>query len=317
MIAANDDGDDRLAAIHDQLLNAVDRLVISDAWRTMLTVAARLPRYSPNNVLLITSQRPDATWIAGHGAWSQLGRQVRKGERGIAILAPVLRRHRETGPSDTVPPAAIAAPDAARGRLAGFRVAHVFDVSQTDGPDLAALRPTLLEGAGPLELWADLLEQVDIAGYDFGYADLAPANGLTDFSDNTVLIRPDLSPAQQSKTLAHELAHVRLHAPDVRPAGLLRDQAEVEAESVAYVVTAAHGLVTDEYTVPYVTGRAGGDREQIAAAATRVLGCARSILHHRSAASTVAEPAQANPAVSRPPVELAKDRDLTTERSPR
>jgi hypothetical protein len=112
----------------------------------------------------------------------------------------------------------------------------------------------------------------------FAFARLAPANGRTDFSERTVTLHHDLPGAQQTKTLAHELAHIRLHAPEVRPDNLTRDRAEVEAESVAYVVTAAHGLATDEYTVPYVTGWADGDLELVASTATRVLSTARTIL---------------------------------------
>ena len=84
--------------------------------------------------------------------------------------------------------------------------------------------------------------------------------------------------AQLTKTLAHELAHIALHAPDVRPDGMTRDTAEVEAESVAYIVTAAHGLSADDYSVPYETGWAGGDVERIASTANRVLATSRTIL---------------------------------------
>jgi antirestriction protein ArdC len=273
-------GEDRLAAIHAQLLDQVTALASSQAWRAMLKVAARFHSYSPNNVLLIAAQHPEATRVTGYRAWTHLGRQVRKGERGIAILAPVLH-HDKPGDQPTPPttspgrPAHAADPPA---RVAGFRVTHVFDISQTDGPDLPDIRPTVVAGAAPLGLWADLLDQVEAAGYQFGYADLAPANGRTDFTDRTVLIDRTLPGAQKTKTLAHELAHVTLHAPDVRPDGLTRDRAEIEAESVAYVVTAAHGLATEDYTVPYVTGWAGGDATLVAATATRVLTTARSVL---------------------------------------
>jgi hypothetical protein len=162
--------------------------------------------------------------------------------------------------------------------LAGFRVTHVFDVRQTDGPDLPDIRPELLDGASPLGLWSELYDQVAAAGYTIDYADLDQANGRTDFPEQTVVLHTARSGAQLTKTLAHELAHIDLHAPQVRPEGLTRDRAEVEAESVAYVVTAAHGLHTEDYSVPYVTGWAGGNTEVIAQTATRVLTCARAIL---------------------------------------
>jgi hypothetical protein len=268
------DRPDRVEQLHARLREAVEGLTTSGEWRQMLRVAAAFPTYSPNNVLLIAAQRPDATRIAGYRAWARLGRQVRAGEHGIAILAPVLRRA-DSSTSDAPNNPTLARPPRA---LAGFRVTHVFDISQTDGPALPDVRPAVLRGMAPLRLWAGLLEQVTAAGYRFGYADLAPANGRTDFGNRTVLVRSGLPGAQQAKTLAHEYAHVLLHAPGARPDGLARDRAEVEAESVAYVVAAAHGLAADKYTVPYVAGWARDDTDALAATATRVLGCARTIL---------------------------------------
>ena len=87
---------DRLTLLHQQLTMAVDDLAHSDAWRRMLDVAARLPTYSPSNVLLIAVQRPEATRVAGFRAWKSLGRHVLKGEKGIAILAPCLYRANDT-----------------------------------------------------------------------------------------------------------------------------------------------------------------------------------------------------------------------------
>jgi antirestriction protein ArdC len=273
-------GNDRLAAIHAQLLDQVERLTTSEAWRATLTVAARFHSYSPNNVLLIAAQRPDATRVAGYRAWVQLGRQVRKGEQGISILAPVLRRTdpNTAEPTATTPPRGLGKDSSQPRILAGFRVTHVFDISQTDGPDLPDVRPALLDGASPLGLWSDLYDRVETAGYTIEYADLGEANGRTDFTDHTVSLHTSRSGAQLTKTLAHELGHIELHAPEIRPDGMTREMAEIEAESVAYVVTAAHGLFADDYSVPYVTGWAGGDLERIASSAIRVLATSRAIL---------------------------------------
>lgn len=304
--------EEALAAVHDRLQAAVDALTGSEAWQATLMVAARFHTYSPNNVLLIAAQRPDATRVAGYRAWTGLGRQVRQGERGIAILAPVLRRRQTPGGE---PPAAHPAADPdgdATGPrvLAGFRATHVFDITQTDGPPLPEVRPSILGGAAPLGLWADLLDQTDAAGYTVGYGNLAPANGRTDFTDRTVRLDGGLPAAQRVKTLAHELAHIHLHAPGARPEGCDRPRAEVEAESVAYIVTAAHGLAADDYTVPYVTGWAGGNRDLLAATAARVLSCARSILGHAEPPSPPLDPdrypagRQQLPAAARPGAEV-------------
>lgn len=265
----------KLAATHARLTAAIDALVDGPAWQTMLRIASHCHTYSPNNVLLIAAQAPHATHVLGYKSWQDEGRQVRTGERGISILAPIVRRAEST--TDPAEPTDLAQPP----RLVrGFRVATVFDISQTDGPDLSSLTPTTLDAAPPIGLFSDLVDAIEAAGYTFLYRDdLAPANGVTDHRDHSVAIREDLPGAQKVKTLTHELAHVLLHAPETLPQGLTRPIAEVEAESVAYVVTAAHGLDAEDYTVPYVAGWAGGDRDLIAATSTRVLACAREILH--------------------------------------
>ena len=281
-------GPDRVELVHAQLRDAVAALTTGPAWQAMLRTAARFHTYSPNNVLLIGAQRPDATCVAGYRTWQSMGRQVRRGETGVVLLAPMRSRKQLeiTGvPGDAMQPQGSPADDrpvpepATRPHtVRGFRPVTVFDIAQTDGPELPVVRPTLLTGDAPPALWFGLAGQVTAAGFQLERGDCGPANGITDHAAHTVTVRPDLSPAQAAKTLAHELAHVLLHEPADRPAGLDRAAAEVEAESVAYVITQAHGLVSDEYTVPYVAGWAGGDPVRLEQTATRVLACAKTVL---------------------------------------
>lgn len=325
----------KLQAVHARLTTAIADLTQQAGWQQMLQTAARFHHYSPNNVLLIASQCPDASAVAGFGIWKQLGRQVRKGQTGIAILAPVPHRpgtdrghtdrsHTDrsdtdrsdppartpgaepaigfAGPSPTTQPTGAGSMESSQGsdssqslqgrRISGFRVVHVFDLSQTDGPDLpTGPVPQLLDGAAPPGLYDGLAQQVRQEGFQLLRHDLdiphlgslagagsRRPNGVTDYFARTVIVRPDLSEAQASKTLAHELGHVLLHRPQSRPAVLDRPRAEIEAESVAYLVTAAHGLAADDYTVPYVTGWSGGDLSVVQQSAERVLTAAQHIL---------------------------------------
>jgi hypothetical protein len=160
--------------------------------------------------------------------------------------------------------------------LRGFRVTHVFDVSQTDGKPLPDAGPSLLAGGSPRGLWDRLADQVHGAGFTLDRGDCGTANGYTDHTRKHVRVRDDVSPAQASKTLAHELAHVLLHGPD-EPARE-RNVAEVEAESVAYVVTGAAGLPTEGYSVPYVASWSAGNSDVVREAAARVLSTARHII---------------------------------------
>jgi hypothetical protein len=267
----------RLRRAHDQLAAAVTQLTSSDGWRRMLDVAARFHRYSPHNVLLITVQRPDATRVAGYRTWQQLGRQVRKGERGIAILAPVT--YRRTPAAEAGQVTTRDADEAAR-TVRAFRVTHVFDIGQTDGPPLPEVRRRLLTGDSNPALFAALAEQVNAAGYELRREPCTQpeANGETSFADRVVRVRPDLPGAQAVKTLAHELAHVHMHDPARDDARIARDVAEVEAESVAFLVTEAHGIDSGEYTVPYVAGWSGGATGPVMSTAERVLSTAGRIL---------------------------------------
>ena len=246
----------------------------------MLAVAGRFHRYSLNNVLLIHFQRPDATQVAGYRTWQSMGRQVRRGEQGLVILAPVLRRVQPEAGADA--PRRLDSHSeesndaAARPRvLAGFRLAHVFDVSQTEGPELPEVGPTPLSGEAPLALYEGLAREVARAGFTLTREHCDGAYGQTDFLARTVRVRPDVDPAQAAKTLAHELAHVSLHAD--LSSGLCRGVAEVEAESVAFLVCATAGLDTGSYSFAYVARWANGDPAIVRNAADRSLGAARTI----------------------------------------
>lgn len=267
--------DERLDRVHRQLVEAVHTLTTSDGWQRMCAVAARFHRYSAHNMLLIGTQRPTATQVAGYHTWRSVGRNVRRGELGIAILAPVLSRNSELGVAEALDANNAEQPVT---RLRGFRVVHVFDVAQTDGPELPHLAPELITGAVPDGLWDDVAQVIGHAGYRLIRETCAPANGRTDYARREVTVDPALEPAQATKTLLHELAHVQLHHPDCIPAGMTRQVAEIEAESVAYIVSTSHGLAADGYSVPYVTGWSGGDLALIGRTATRALDCARHVL---------------------------------------
>jgi len=275
---------DKLAALHDRLAEQVAALRTGQDWRRWLDVAHRFHTYSFNNTLLIYAQRPESTAVAGYEAWKTLGRQVDKGERGIQILAPVIRKvtkdqaagtsaagRGEPDPARTG--AAVARPgndtpgdeapssEGERRRVAGYRVAYVWDLSQTSGEPLPTQpRPQLLSGQAPAGLWDSLAGLVADRGFTLERGDCGPANGWTDYTTRTVRVRGDVDAAQAVKTLAHEAGHVLLHDPTglgESTTAHCRGVKEVEAESVAYLVTASHGLSTDDYTFAYVTGWAG------------------------------------------------------------
>jgi hypothetical protein len=291
----------RIAALHEQIGERVEQLTADPQWRAMLDAAAKFHTYSLGNQLLIALQAArlgiSPTRVAGFTTWSALGRSVAKGSTGLAVLAPCTYTSKNAGTgarqdTDRAAPATGAAAatagepaggDADRPAgprvLCGFRVAHVFDISQTDGDPLPDIVPELLTGDAPAALWDALAAQVASHGYALTREDCGQANGITDPATCTVRVRPDVADAQAVKTLAHELAHIECgHTAEGYDYRGCRGRAEAEAESVAYIVAAWAGLDAGAYTVPYVAAWSAGDTDIVRAAATSVTAAARRIL---------------------------------------
>lgn len=241
--------------LHQQLADNISNLEDKDVWQRWLGMASKLHRYSFNNVVLTMLQKPDATMIAGYRAWQAMGHQVRRGEKAIRILGPVTRKV-ELADRSTGEPVrdAEGRPQFVR-QLVGVRPVSVFDASQVDPPVQTPPEPTLLRGEAPPGLWDSLAELVAAEGFRLTRGDCGGANGLTDYTARDVRVRADVDDAQSAKSLIHELAHVLIRPePGEVYAGACRGRREVEAESVAYVVAAAHSLDTSQYTFNYVAG---------------------------------------------------------------
>jgi antirestriction protein ArdC len=264
--------DDKLAALHAKLAADVDELTKTENWQRMLELAGRFHSYSWRNLMLIWSQLPSFTRCASYKTWQSMGRQVRTGEKGLQILAPVFRPKTEDDPED----------QDEQMRLIGWRLAYTFDVSQTEGEPLPE-PVTRLQGEGPEGLFEGLVAHAEQLGFTLKYgADLnipAGTNGYMDPVNKIIWIRPENDHAQQCKTLAHELAHVLLgHGTEEFSDS--RSRGEIEAESVAYMVCQTAGLDTSGYSLGYVGHWApeGKHAEEIAKTATRVVNTARKIL---------------------------------------
>jgi DNA primase len=264
--------DDAVDRLHQQLQDSLQELVTSEDWQRALAVAARFHDYSFANTRLIWAQSIARGFtpsrVAGYRAWQELGRHVRKGERGLQILAPVIRKVTPDNEEEE------------EKRVVGFRVVHVFDIAQTDGDPLPEVPITLVEGDLPSH-WEQVRGLITESGFDLQVADvdhLGEANGITDWNRRNVVVRASLPGAQRFKTAVHELAHIRLHEPnsDGRPS--CRGIVEVEAESVAYMVCAGLGIDSAGYSLGYVASWSGGDLTKVASTANRVISCAREVL---------------------------------------
>lgn len=287
--AAEDARRELVEQLHGQLADKITTLTSPEAWVGWLRTAARFHRYSWRNQLLIMMQRPDASAVAGYSAWKALGHQVRRGEKAIRVLAPVTRRVEKLDAHGNVVRDAEGKPVLHR-VIVGVKLASVFDASQVDPAPPQPPTPTLLEGEAPAGLWDSLAELVRQEGYTIQRSGSGPANGVTDYTARTVTVRPDLDDAQAVKTLAHELGHVLLPPPageslvDLACRGLR----EIEAESVAYIVTHAHGLDSGDYSFSYVANWGGRTAavtganvdDLVQQTADRVVGAAGRVLQH-------------------------------------
>jgi len=275
--------------LREPLTDGVAALIDSEQWAAMLAATAKSHCYSANNQLLILLQAPQATRVAGFRRWQSLGRQVRKGEKGIAILAPCLYRPSKTSTAAQEHNTSTASnsdgettgPRSA-GQLRGMRVGHVFALSQTDGEPLAEITPEPLTGAAPAAMWAALAEQVGAHGYRIERGECRGANGYTDPAGRLVRIRADIAEAMAARVLAHELAHLECGHCE-HGSYRCRGRREVQAESVAWLISAHFGLDTGAYTLPYVAGWAhaadrAGAVEQVRQAFAAVSAAHRRIL---------------------------------------
>lgn len=250
--------------LHQQLAAGIANLDNKDAWQRYLSFARGFTNYSVGNQILIMLAKQDATAVAGYRAWQAKGYQVRRGEKAIRILGPVTRR---VPLLDSAGRPVLDENGRQRHNqeIIGVRPVSVFDISQTDGPPVPEPPvPALLIGEAPPGLWDSLADLVAEHGFRVERGDCGGANGLTSFAERLVRVRDDVDDAQAVKTLAHELGHVLLTDPsDVLGFVECRGLREVEAESVAFMVTGAHGLDSSQYTFNYVTGWASRASETL------------------------------------------------------
>jgi antirestriction protein ArdC len=231
----------------DELVKALEEGK-SETLIRYLAMLAKFHNYSFGNCLLIALQRPDATYVAGFHRWKELNRFVKKGEKGIAIIAPISRK-RKADDADRDD-------ESAGGRyVSGFRVVYVFDVTQTEGEPLEEFASSSGE---PGEHLPRLEELIAREGVTLLY-ELLPggANGVSE--GGTIRVRPDLSPSETFRVLVHELAHERLHQKERRKE-TTKAIRETEAEAVAFVVSHAYGIDSTTRSSDYVQIW-GGDKE--------------------------------------------------------
>ncbi len=212
----------------------------SSRYREYLKTMSHFHAYSLNNCMLIFEQKPDATLVAGYHTWRRrFGRHVKQGEKGIRILAPV---RKETGP------------ETEEHEEIHFRTIPVFDISQTEGDPLPTYMNDTLDGTvSDYEAFLAQLKLVSPVPVVFE-AGLSNAHGCYRDDQGVIEIREGMTQLQTVKTLVHEIAHACLHSSSAGGETLSREQKEIEAESIAYIICDHFGLDTGEYSFGYLAG---------------------------------------------------------------
>jgi antirestriction protein ArdC len=270
----------------EDLHNKIGQITNSEQWKQHLEVVSKFHNYSPLNAMFMILQwearrkenpdLPELTLPAAFSTWNSLGRRVRKGEKALSVLAPIVVTDRENLDKNGNPTK----------KCVGFTIKNrTFDISQTEGeplpPNPAIESVKLLTGPGDPQTWVGLVAVADKLGCKVIITDdCLPACGDFTKATNTIRIAESLDPIHKVKTLIHELAHVVLHGAD-DSVTTSRPEAEVEAESAAYVAANLLGFDTSDYSVGYVAGwmaYAPDERGKMIARTTeRIIKAARAI----------------------------------------
>ena len=263
---------EKLKEITDRLEQGITELFDSERYKEYLRVMSKFHNYSFNNTLLIAMQKPDASLVAGFTAWkNQFQRNVKKGEKGIKIIAPSpFKIKQETEKIDPQTKKPVIGRDGKpvteekEITIPAYKVVSVFDVSQTEGKELPDIAVDAL--TGDVEQYSDFFAALEkTSPVPIGFEKIeGGAHGYYHLGDKRIALDEGMSELQTLKTAIHEIAHAKLHdidlnAPkDEQQPRVDRRTREVEAESVAYTVCQHYGLDTSDYSFGYVAGWSSG-----------------------------------------------------------
>ncbi|WP_068505885.1 ArdC family protein [Paenibacillus kribbensis] len=259
------DYEKKMAQVQKQVDQAIQRVFQSNEFQRYLEVAAKFPKYSMNNIVMIYSQNPDATMVQGYKAWKELDRQVQAGEKAIKIFAPTFRKVEMT----KIDPVTQRPQLDAQGKeitekkemLTGFTAVNVFDVSQTKGKELVNIRDIvrddIRDSAKALNMYrsfsAHLSQKMDVRESAEDFKQHPNVRGFYDRENHAIRINPNVgNSTMQLKTLIHEYAHSQIHRMDSPLKDLPKGHKEAQAEATAFMVTKYYGLDTEAYSAGYI-----------------------------------------------------------------
>ena len=274
--------------ISKKLENGVKDVFNGQNFKDYLKFCAKLPRYSVNNQLLIMMQKPDATMCQSYTGWKDMNRSVKRGEKGIRILAPApYKMDKEQDKKDSFGKPVLdkdgePVKETVEVTVNAFKPVSTFDISQTEGEPIPTVG--IEELVGDVDGYANLLESIkEVVPVPISFENIeSGAKGFFHLEENRIVIQEGMSEAQTVKTLIHEAAHQALHSKEAMEHSAdkkTQNQKETEAESIAYVVCEHFGIDTSEYSFPYVaTWSADKDVPELKASLDTIRSCASKMI---------------------------------------
>jgi len=252
---------EEMDAMMTKLEKGIKDIFDGDNFKEYLNFCAKLPRYSINNQILIMLQRPDATMCQSFSGWKEMNRFVKKGEKGIRIMAPspfkkeVEQDRLDANGNPVIGVNGEPVKETVEITVNAFKPVSTFDISQTEGDPIPNIGVNELIGS--VDGYEQLLGVIkEVVPVPITFEDIASgAKGYYNIEENRIAVQKDMSEAQTIKTIIHEAAHQALHSKEAMSKDAeqkSRNQKETEAESIAYVVCQHYGIDTSDYSFGYV-----------------------------------------------------------------
>lgn len=275
--------DEKTKAAFERIEQGVKDVYQSDNFKQYLKALSKFHNYSLNNTILILSQKPDASLVAGYNSWrDNFSRNVNRGEKAIQILAPYTVK---INIDDLNNPDILQRPnievdnEKQTVKITRFRPVPVFDISQTDGKPLPSIVHDLQGSSGEIKAIIDSVQSICDIPIEFKDAISDPtlsngAKGYYNRETDNIVVNSELEDLQKCKTLIHEYAHSILHKQSDKDAS----QREIEAESLAFVISDYFGIDTSEYSSGYIATYADGDIDKMKAILNEIQSTAHEII---------------------------------------
>jgi antirestriction protein ArdC len=232
----------KTAELLKELDERIDKVQSSDEFKEVLEFFSKFHNYSYHNSILIMMQKPEATLVAGYRQWQKkFNRHVKKGEKGITILAPFTYKKKK-GDIDSDEEKEVT--------KTYFRPVYVFDVSQTEGKVLSQIDLSLENSNSAL--FEPLKSYALSKGIKVKFKSLR--KGLDGYSEGgKIVVNRKANDTEKASILVHETAHELLHFRDIKDVKLTKEILEMEAEAVAFVVMNYFGveIKSDKYLALY------------------------------------------------------------------